>query len=199
MTKQQYRRKMSALRLRLKQEEVAAGSRKITESFFNLPGLENYLHYLAYLPVNNEVDTRPLLSRLISLGKKVYVPRCDAGQGKMNFYRIACFSNLKPGYCGIDEPCPDSSEIFINQGRAAAVCILPGLAFDHAGYRVGYGRGFFDRYLQQLAGPMPLLVGFAYDFQMVDSLPGDDWDIPVDMVITDEKIIQVAPESVSRA
>jgi len=184
VTKQQYRKKMSALRSGLKQDQITAKSLKIMDGFLAIPGLESYVNYLAYLPVNNEVDTRPLLTRLISLDKNVYIPRCYVeGERGMDFLHITGFLDLKPGYCGIDEPCPDSSEIFVNQGLA--LCILPGLAFDRLGYRLGYGRGFFDRYLSSLPGPRPLLIGFAYDFQVVDNLPRDAWDVPVDMVITE--------------
>jgi 5-formyltetrahydrofolate cyclo-ligase len=196
MTKKQYRQKMLALRSGLYQSEVSLKSRKVMEGFLGLEGLEERKDYLAYLPVRNEVDTRPLLSRLIDMDKNVYVPKCDkACEGKMDFFRLTLFSDLKPGYHGIDEPCPDSAALFVNNGRA--VCILPGLAFDRSGYRLGYGRGFFDRYLKSLPGPGPVLVGFAYDFQIVDSLPRDDWDVPVDMVITDQEVIPANPEKVA--
>lgn len=188
MTKQEYREKMSTLRYGLKQAQVTVRSQKVTEKFFSLPGSEDYSHYLVYLPINNEVDTRLLLSRLFSLDKNVYVPRCHSHiQGRMDYFRISNFSDLRQGYCGIDEPCPESSALFLNQ--AEAMCILPGLAFDRKGFRLGYGRGYFDRYLKFLDGPMPVLTGFAYDFQIVDFLPVDEWDIPVHMVITDKEII----------
>ncbi|MFP4127978.1 MAG: 5-formyltetrahydrofolate cyclo-ligase [Desulfonatronovibrio sp.] len=185
MTKQEYRKKMMAQRSRLDAGQVESKSRKITERFLDFPGVEDYLYYLAYLPVNKEVDTRFLVSLLLDQGRKVYVPRCHTQkQGRMDFYRITGLEDLKPGYCGIDEPCPDASDFFINQGQT--LCILPGLAFDRQGCRLGYGQGFFDRYLKSLPGPRPLLIGFAYDFQVVNHLPADEWDVPVDIIITEK-------------
>lgn len=178
---------MIALRSGLDADQVETRSRKITQRFLDFPGLKDYLYYLSYLPVNKEVDTRPLLSVLLDQGRKVYVPRCRTEeQGCMDFYRITGFEDLVPGYCGIDEPCPDPTKLFVNQGQA--LCVLPALAFDRQGYRLGYGQGFYDRYLKSLTGPRPLLIGFAYDFQVVDQLPADKWDVPVNMVIT-EKVL----------
>lgn len=175
---------MIASRSCLDVAQVETRSRKITERFLDFPGLEDYLYYLAYLPINKEVDTRPLLSLLLDQDKEVYVPRCRGeNQGCMDFFRITGLEDLKPGYRGIDEPCPDPSNLFVNQGRA--LCVLPALAFDRQGCRLGYGQGFFDRYLKSLPGPRPLLIGFAYEFQVVDHLPADEWDVPVDMVITE--------------
>jgi 5-formyltetrahydrofolate cyclo-ligase len=188
MTKEQYRHKMFALRSGLKQEQVDSRSQKVVERFLSFSELQKYSNYLAYLPINKEVDTTSLLSRLLGLGKNVYLPRCHEDLvGQMDFFRIFNFSDLRPGYCGIYEPCLDLSMLYINHDRA--LCILPGLAFDRKGFRLGYGRGFFDRYFKSLQGPMPFLTGFAYDFQVVDFLPADEWDIPVDLVVSDEEII----------
>lgn len=197
MTKKQYRQKMLALRSGLAQALAWDKSQEIIQRFMGLEGLMEFRDYLTYLPVRNEVDTRPLLTRLMNMDKRVYVPRCDLEcKGKMDFFLIRGFSELKPGYQGIDEPCPDSSPVFANQGRA--VCILPGLAFDRSGCRLGYGLGFFDRYLKNLSGPAPVLVGLAYDFQVVETLPRDEWDVPMDIVITDGEVIYVRPDKMIR-
>ncbi len=180
---------MSGLRAALSENDVKAASMKVMERFFRFLHVDDFHHFLAYLPINNEVDTRPLITELMSRQKKVFAPRCDpAREGCMDYYLIRDFSALKPGYCGIAEPCPDSSDLFINNGQA--LCILPGLAFDRQGYRLGYGLGFFDRYLNSLVGPKPFLTGFAYNFQVVESLPVDDWDMPVDMVINEYDCIR---------
>jgi 5-formyltetrahydrofolate cyclo-ligase len=188
MTKEQYRHKMFALRSGLKKEQVDARSQKVVERFLSFCELQNFSNYLGYLPINNEVDTTSLLLRLLGLGKNVYLPKCHKDlKGRMDFFRIINFSDLRRGYCGIYEPCPDPSLLYINHDRALS--ILPGLAFDRKGFRLGYGRGFFDRYFKSLQGPRLFLAGFAYDFQVVDSLPADEWDIPVDLVVSDEEII----------
>ncbi|RQD64695.1 MAG: 5-formyltetrahydrofolate cyclo-ligase [Desulfonatronovibrio sp. MSAO_Bac4] len=188
MTKNDYRQKISSLRLAMSQGQVSEKSSKISRVFLNWIDLDKYQSFLVYLPIKNEVDTKPLIENLLQTGKKIYAPRCSQEHsGCMDFYMLSDLSELSPGYCGIAEPCSNSSALYVNTGPS--VCILPGLAFDHQGQRLGYGHGFFDRYLRELPGPKPLLIGFAYDFQVVDALPGDDWDVPVDAVITDKRVV----------
>jgi 5-formyltetrahydrofolate cyclo-ligase len=197
MTKKQYRQKMLTLRSGLAQDRMEEKSSRIIQRFISLEGLMEFRDYLAYVPIRNEVDTSPLITRLMNVDKRVYAPRCDPQcEGRMDFFLIRDFSELKPGYQGIDEPCPDSSRVFVNHDRA--VCILPGLAFDRSGYRLGYGLGFFDRYLKKLSGPAPLLVGLAYDFQVVETLPGDEWDVPVDIVVAEHEVIFAGSADISR-
>ncbi|MCA1743785.1 MAG: 5-formyltetrahydrofolate cyclo-ligase [Desulfonatronovibrio sp.] len=188
MTKKDYRKKMTSIRVSLGKEQVSEKSSKISGMFLNWINLSRYQSFLVYLPIKNEVDTRPLIEDLLKAGKRIYAPRCSQEHsGCMDFYMVSGLFELSPGYCGIAEPCSNSSALYVHKGPS--VCILPGLAFDHQGQRLGYGQGFFDRYLQELPGPKPLLIGFAYDFQVVDVLPGDEWDVPVDAVITDKRVV----------
>lgn len=188
MTKKEYRSKIKSIRISLSKEVVSEKSSKISSRFLNWIDKDKYQSFLVYLPIKNEVDTRFLIESLIEAGKKIYAPRCSQEHNRrMDFYEVSDLSDLSPGYCGIAEPCSNSSKLYVNTGPS--VCILPGLAFDLKGQRLGYGQGFFDRYLSELPGPKPLLIGFAYDFQVVDALPGDKWDIPVDAVVTESRIL----------
>lgn len=167
---------------------VSEKSSKISKKFLNWIDMDKYQSFLVYLPINNEVDTRSLIDSLLKAGKKIYAPRCSQKRrGCMDFYEVSDLTELSPGYCGIAEPCSSSSKLYVNTG--SSVCILPGLAFDRNGQRLGYGQGFFDRYLCELPGPRLQLIGFAYDFQVVDALLRDKWDIPVDAVVTESQIL----------
>ncbi len=189
MDKQDIRQKMLSIRAGLSREQVAGKSRRIVRTFLDLPQVGQCSECLIYLPVRKEVDTRPLVQELIVRKKKVYVPRCESITGcSMDFFRITDLGALQSGSFGIDEPCPDPDLRFT--GENMALCVLPGLAFDRQGVRLGYGRGFFDRYLAGLAFLRPLLIGFGYAFQIIDRLPEDDWDVPVDLIITEKGVLR---------
>ncbi|WP_051617485.1 5-formyltetrahydrofolate cyclo-ligase [Desulfonatronovibrio hydrogenovorans] len=188
MTKQDIRQKMLLARAGLTRDEVARKSRRIIRNFLDLPLMGQYPACLVYLPVRNEVDTRSLILEMVARSKEVYAPKCDCTSCTMDYYRVTGLDSLEPGSFGIDEPCPDSAQKFINKSKA--MCILPGLAFDRCGVRLGYGRGFFDRYLSGLTGPKPLLIGFGYDFQVTDQLPRDEWDVPVDMIVAEQGVLE---------
>ena len=94
--------------------------------------------------------------------------------------------DLHPGYKGIPEPSEDASRQVLE--NELGLIIAPGLAFDKRGYRIGYGKGFYDRFLFGLSQKVPA-VGLAFDFQVVPTLPVSPGDFPLDLIITDERMI----------
>lgn len=128
-----------------------------------------------YLPYNQEVRTVPMLERALREGKRVAVPKVFGDE--MKFIYITDFSRLEKGYAGIPEP--------IDNGPVAddptALVLMPGLAFDSQGHRIGYGGGFYDRFLER--EPNHPTVALCYSFQMLPMLETEDHDIPVDCVI----------------
>ncbi len=194
MNKDECRRRMLETRAGLTRDQTKASSLKATANLLRVLDIDSCISFLVYLPIRNELDTRPFISTLLSRGKKVYAPRCSRDrQGDMEFYRVDGLEELSPGYCGIDEPGPSPERLFMNTDKS--VCILPGLAFDRQGMRVGYGRGFYDRYLQSLRGPKPYLAGFVHDFQIVDKILRDRWDVPVDVVVTEKRVLWISSKS----
>jgi 5-formyltetrahydrofolate cyclo-ligase len=137
---------------------------------------------LAYYSLPDEVCTRQLIDELIADGKTVLLPKVlDAG--RMELRRYTGPHDLTEGAYGIMEPV---GEPFTDYALID-IALIPGMAFDAAGHRLGRGRGYYDRFLSLLIPPSSLLLprffGLCFDFQKVDTVPSDDHDIPVDIVI----------------
>lgn len=128
-----------------------------------------------YLPYNQEVRTVPMIEAALADGKAVAVPKCYGEE--MRFITIDSLDGIAPGYCGIPEPVFDEPVA----DDTTALVLMPGLAFDPEGHRVGYGGGFYDKFLE--AEPNHPTVALCYDFQMFDHLDVDSHDIPVDLVL----------------
>ena len=136
-----------------------------------------------YQPVFNEVFTEAIFHGSRQAGKVVVYPRVRGTA--LEFVRVDELAGLVPGRFGILEP------VGTEQVAVAAIdlMVVPGVAFDPGGHRLGYGKGFYDRALhaQPLGG---VLVGLAFDFQIVPELPAESHDIPMDLLVTEERIIQ---------
>ena len=131
-----------------------------------------------YSSANNEVKTDLIFNQAIADNKIVAFPKV---QGKdMEFIKVQSLSDLKPGYFSILEPV--SGEVINNPD----LVITPGVAFDLKKNRVGYGKGFYDRYFNNHNA---IYMGIAFDMQIVDNIPADAFDKPLDMIITDKGII----------
>lgn len=128
-----------------------------------------------YLPYNQEVRTTAMLRQAIADGKRVAVPKCYGDE--MRFLYLDDLDAVAPGYCNIPEPIADEP---IADDETALV-LMPGLAFDPQGHRIGYGGGFYDKFLE--AEPNHPTIALCYEFQMFDHLDVDSHDIPVDQVI----------------
>lgn len=143
----------------------------IDEEYVNAKRIYTYVNY------NQEVDTCMLIERAILDGKIVLVPRVDGDF--MEFYQIESLEQLAPGAYGILEPVADCKMDTKHDG----VMIMPGLAFDRKLHRIGYGGGFYDRYLQEYQEFYK--IALCFDFQIVDEVPAQEFDIPVDCVISE--------------
>ena len=136
---------------------------------------------LLYAPIGSEIGLTALVPHALAEGKRLYFPRCEK-DGYMTFYRIEVLSNLIPGAYGISEP--SGGEAFDND--PTALCVLPGLAFDKQGYRIGYGGGYYDRFLTTFAG---IALGLVYDRLLFPSLPRDTFDRPARVLISEKGVI----------
>ena len=137
---------------------------------------------LAFLSMKDELDTAPIIRRAIEQGKKVAVPRVD-GSG-MVFCQIAdIVADTAPGAFGILEPVPGLPEIDIKTlSEHSSVALVPGLAFDRENFRLGRGKGFYDRFLAS-AGDSLYKIGICYSFQLFERIPKELHDLKMDAVI----------------
>jgi len=135
-----------------------------------------------YHPVRNEVDARDVFSRYRETGREAYFPRVD-GTG-LTFHRILDLNELKPGKFGIPEPCSTTPGI---APEDLDLILVPGIAFDDSGARIGYGKGYYDRLLVHI--PRERRVALAYSLQISDSLPCGGTDVSLGIVVTESEII----------
>lgn len=155
--------------------EIDAYSRNLAEKLYAMEEYRRAKSIYAYLPYNQEVRTWQIIERAWADGKRVAVPKVYGEV--MEFLWLDDFSQVAPGAYNIPEPTFDAPVA----DDEAALVLMPGLAFDPAGHRVGYGGGFYDKYLE--AHPGHPLVALCYPFQMFDRLDVEAHDIPVNRVI----------------
>jgi 5-formyltetrahydrofolate cyclo-ligase len=180
--KKDIRREILRKRIALNEEELHFKSEAICQAFMTLPGYQNTSFIYIYMDFKNEVMTKSIITNAHQTGKKVAIPRiCN---NEMNFYLLEEGQELDIGYFGIREP-EESTLVQNSEG----IMIVPGIAFDEAGYRIGYGKGYYDRFLHN--NQVKEKIALAFELQLVDQVPYDKHDIPMDMIITENRIIQV--------
>lgn len=141
----------------------------------------------AYFSVGSEADTLKIIHYALSEGKKVALPKCTDKKGAMDFYFIDdTDSSLEEGMFSLKEP--DISSCEKAYASDNSLCIVPALAMDKDGYRLGYGGGYYDRFLSSFKGAT---VGLCYKECFCDELPRDKYDIRLDTIITDYKIYEI--------
>jgi len=175
MNKQELRRVIRQRKRAMTDAEIAEKSRRLAELFFDTEAYRRAETIYGYMPYNQEVRTVPILEQALRDGKKVAVPKCY-GQ-EMRFLYLTDLSLVEKGYAGIPEPIADAP---VAQDRTALV-LMPGMAFDPQGHRIGYGGGFYDRFLVE--EPEHPTVALCYDFQVLPELETEEFDIPVDLVL----------------
>lgn len=174
MDKQTLRRRIAEQKRNLSPSWIERSSLALAEQLFAHPFYQNAPAIYAYLSYNQEVRTEPILRRAWEDGKRVAVPKIYGSE--MRFISIFPDSEITPGYRGIPEPVSDEAT-----NEPEALMLMPGLAFTRDGLRMGYGGGFYDRFLAQ---EMHKTIALCYDFQLVDELPTEAHDVPVDAVLS---------------
>ena len=175
MDKQALRRQIRELKRAMTPEQIEAASEKLGKLFAQSPLYRQASTIYGYLPYNQEVRTVPMLEQAIRDGKRVAVPKVYGDE--MRFIYIKDFSRVEKGYASIPEPVDDGPVA----DDPTALVLMPGLAFDPEGHRIGYGGGFYDRFLA--AEPDHPTLALCYSFQMLPKLETEEFDIPVDCVL----------------
>ncbi len=187
-------------------EEIRRGmDRQILEKLIQYDERESCTVYLSYVNYKSEVSTKEFILWCLEQGKVVFVPKVktEAKPAEMQFYQIHAWEELKTGYQGILEPeaLPERAlykwfaEMEKEAGERAEKIslrmLLPGVVFDRKGNRIGYGGGFYDRWLagwEYMTGEKPVVlekIGLAYEMQVVETFPAERFDQKVDRVITE--------------
>ena len=183
LNKKKIRRRLRKLR-RLASEEYRKDWDRMLfnslTSLFDITSLKESGIYI-YVSTPEETDTHALISWFLENGVPVAVPRCK-GQ-EMDFYYIKGMDDLEPGMMGILEP----KISCVKAESTDAPMIVPGVAFGTDGKRIGYGGGYYDRFLRR--EPDHLTIGICYDFQIIQNMPSEEQDIPVKHVVTPTMVL----------
>ncbi|GHU80629.1 5-formyltetrahydrofolate cyclo-ligase [Clostridia bacterium] len=179
--KAELRKRYKAVRDGMDAEVRACKDKKILSHILSMPQYKACKTLLVYVSVNSEADTLELISTALSDGKQVAVPRCASGAGRMDFYIIASLGKLEKGAFGLLEPIPGKNGKLTD--FSGGLCILPGLVFDMSGYRLGYGGGYYDRFLSgRYSGAT---AGICYSECVVRTIRRGEHDVPCDFLVTE--------------
>ena len=184
--KRELRKRFRAIRKDMGEEARAAADALIEERLCALPEFEWAEVLLPYLDFGPEVRTRGIIERAWDAGKTVALPWCVPGTHEMRWYKVTSFDALVRSRLGVEEPVPDeASEQLLDTGERM-LALVPGLTFDLAGYRLGYGGGFYDTFLARFGG---VSVGLCRRAQLSRDLRAegiiDAHDLPAQLVVTD--------------
>jgi 5-formyltetrahydrofolate cyclo-ligase len=172
-------------------------SRSAIKNFWNLPEIKNWSTLFIYVNFRSELETLELINRCLSRGKRVAVPLVDASTVSMIPLLIKDpEKDLVPGYYDIPEPDPHKSVRVAAREIDAAV--IPGSVFDIHGGRLGYGGGYYDRFLVNDA-PQARRIGLAFEMQVVEDVPVQPHDQPLDILITEKRIVHTTHKTEERA
>lgn len=175
MDKKELRRQIKEKKRQMTSQQIEIASARLCEMFTATSQYRQAKTVYGYLPYNQEVRTVPLLEQALRDGKRVAVPKIYGEE--MKFIYLDDLSKVEKSSFGIPEPVLDEPIA----DDTTALVLMPGLAFTKAGDRMGYGGGFYDKFLS--SEPDHPTVALCYDFQIVDEIPTAEYDIPVDLVL----------------
>jgi 5-formyltetrahydrofolate cyclo-ligase len=160
----------------------------IKNKLFTIPEFSSAKTVLFYASFRSEADTAGMIEGSLQAGKKVALPRVDKEKHFLMLYEIKDPGELSPGYMGIPEPLvPDDRLITIDE---IDVIIIPGVAFDCSGNRLGYGAGYYDNLLSKRKKKIPVIAP-AYEEQLIYSIPVEVHDVKVDVIVTDKRVVKI--------
>ena len=175
MDKKALRAEIRAKKRALTEEQIVRYSEELAQKLFAHPLYQAAKRIYGYMSYNQEVRTMPILRQAQTDGKRVAVPKVYGDE--MKFILLSDLDAVAKGYAGIPEPIADGPEA----ADPEALVLMPGLVFDPQGHRIGYGGGFYDKFLSR--EPNHPTVALCYDFQVLPELETEEFDIPVDTVL----------------
>jgi len=189
--KQTLRQQALQARAGIAPEIRAAASAQICLAARNLPVFRQANVLLPYAPIGSEADIRPLVQAAWAAGKQAAFPRCVPGTREMEFFWVQSLNELSPGAFGVPEPQTNAHvpESVFQSTNGPALLIVPGAAFDRRGFRLGYGKGYYDRFLARYRGHS---LGVCFDVNLYDKLPIGEYDLPVQAVLTEQGLTVVS-------
>lgn len=182
LDKSSIRKNLIQKRALLCRSEIEAKSEAALAHLTGLPAFRSAKTIGLYSPIRNEVETGPVFVTALSMGIQICYP--SVLDDELHYFKVKSLEDLTPGCFGVSEPDRKSFEIYPDQ---IDLLVVPGVVFDHYGHRLGYGRGYFDRFLSACAYD-GLSVGLCFDFQIIDRLPVENHDQQLMLLVSDKKV-----------
>lgn len=182
------RKSMLEKRKNMKKDDAKKNSEKIISALKDLEAFKKSSNIMIYLSFNNEVDTYKLMEYCLQTGKKVIVPFCIKKERKIIPSEVIDpDKELRLNSFGYKEP--EEEKIREVDAQEIDLVIVPGVVFDTNGNRIGFGAGYYDRFLKKLKSSATT-IALCYDYQIIDRVPIDKFDIPVKCIITEKRIVR---------
>lgn len=176
------RKQLIPLRASFGEEKRRECSQKIAQRLYRLAEYKECSEIFCYFSKKNEISTEDIIQKALREGKKVALPVCIGDE--MIFRYIGCFDDLEKGSFGVYEP---KSQCEQANAEKSTVCIVPGLCYNGNGYRIGYGKGFYDKFFAKYSC---IKIGLCYEEFIMDFIPQKN-DIPVDIIVSENKVITI--------
>lgn len=186
MDKKALRKELLIKRENLTEKEILKKSNLITNSIYNSKVYRDAKTIMTYISFKNEVYTHNIIKKSIIENKKIVVPITIPETKELKISQVLDFNELEIGYYNILTPKKEFLRYI--DPKDIDLVLVPGVAFDKNGYRIGYGGGYYDRFLDKLRKDA-IKIGLAFDLQLIDKVPKDNYDKPVDIIITENEII----------
>ncbi|MBI2558431.1 5-formyltetrahydrofolate cyclo-ligase [Candidatus Woesearchaeota archaeon] len=179
--KSQLKQSITEKRNSLSKEELISNTNKIKNALFNLAQYKKSKTVMFYVSFNSEVGTHDMIKEALK-NKMVAVPKVENHEIEPSI--IIDFDSLIPSKFGILEPI----ELMKVAYKNIDLVLVPGIAFDKECHRIGYGFGYYDKFLKKV--PKAVKIGLAFDFQVVDKVPREEHDVPVDLIVTEKRVVE---------
>ena len=186
MNKKTLRKEILGKRSELSREEIIKYSNIISNEIYKMDLYKNAKRIMCFVSNGTEIETHPLIEQAIKDGKSIVVPITISETRELLVSDVYSLSELEVGDYDIEVPKKEFTRIV--DPNTIDLILVPGVAFAKDGYRVGYGGGYYDRFLSKLLNPTPT-IAIGFDLQIVDKVPTDKYDLPVDMIVTEKRII----------
>ncbi len=190
MDKSELRRQVLADFATIPPDDRRRMSEALARNLLGLPQLREPRAILAFLAMDDELDTDPLIRRALEAGHRIYSPRTLRKARRLVPIRLLSLDDVVTGAYGIREPAGDEAI----EPQDLDVVVVPAVAFDQRGWRLGRGGGYYDRFLE-LVAPQALICGVAFSRYVLDQVPTEPHDKPVHLIVTEDRVIRPQPRS----
>ena len=187
--KNELRQKYRALRDSFGEDFIEKASALACQNLINSREFLTADTILLYYPTKNEISPLPIFEICLKMGKTVAFPICQKESTTLLFRKTSALNELFLSSFGIFEPTSDSEQITPNE---KTLCVVPALLFSQNGHRLGYGKGYYDRFLKNFNGTS---AGLSYSSLVLDSIPHDEHDVPLDMIVTEREVLKIAQKN----